>query len=42
MVNAYQEINEVRKEHGVDLRTASLINAIEKVGALYKSMGIFP
>lgn len=42
MVNAYQEINEVRKKHDVDLRTASLINAIEKVGELYKSMGIFP
>lgn len=42
MLNAYQEINEVRKRHDVDLRTASLVNAIEKVGALYQSMGIFP
>ncbi|MEX0593597.1 MAG: Glu/Leu/Phe/Val dehydrogenase [Balneolaceae bacterium] len=42
MSSAYQEINEIRKEHHVDLRTASLINAIEKIGILYQSMGIFP
>lgn len=42
MSSAYQEINEIRKRHDVDLRTASLINAIEKIGTLYQSMGIFP
>lgn len=42
MVNAYNEINELRKQHGVDLRTAALINAINKVGSMYQGMGIFP
>lgn len=42
MTQAYQEINELRKRHDVDLRTASLVNAIEKIGTLYQSMGIFP
>ncbi|MGM0505806.1 MAG: Glu/Leu/Phe/Val family dehydrogenase [Bacteroidota bacterium] len=42
MSSAYQEINEIRKRHDVDLRTASLVNAIEKIGTLYQSMGIFP
>ncbi|MDZ7754818.1 Glu/Leu/Phe/Val dehydrogenase [Rhodohalobacter sp.] len=42
MVNAYNEINELRKRHDVDLRTAALISAINKVGFMYKGMGIFP
>ncbi len=42
MVNAYNEINELRKLHGVDLRTAALISAINKVGTMYQGMGIFP
>ena len=42
MIQAYQEIQELRNRHGVDLRTASLISAIEKLGILYRSMGIFP
>ncbi|MFO7799304.1 Glu/Leu/Phe/Val family dehydrogenase [Rhodohalobacter sp.] len=42
MVNAYNEINELRKYHGVDLRTAAFISAINKVGFMYKGMGIFP
>lgn len=42
MILAYNEINELRKEHGVDLRTAALINAINKLGTIYESMGIFP
>lgn len=42
MIEAYNEINELRKKHGVDLRTAALINAIEKLGTIYESMGIFP
>jgi len=42
MVNAYNEINELRKRHDVDLRTAAFISAINKVGFLYKGMGIFP
>lgn len=42
MVLAFNEISELRNKHGVDLRTASLINAIDKLGVLYESMGIFP
>ncbi len=42
MVNAYNEINEIRKFHDVDLRTAAFISAINKVGTMYKGMGIFP
>ena len=42
MVNAYNEINELRKHHGVDLRTAAFISAINKVGWMYEGMGIFP
>lgn len=39
---AYNEINELRKVHNVDLRTAAFINAINKVGTIYEQMGIFP
>lgn len=42
MVNAYNEINNLRKVHSVDLRTAAFISAITKVGSMYKGMGIFP
>lgn len=42
MVLAYQEINELRKLHAVDLRTAAFISAINKVGTMYEQMGIFP
>ncbi len=42
MVNAYNEINEIRKQHDVDLRTAAFISAINKVGFMYRGMGIFP
>lgn len=42
MVNAYNEINELRKYHDVDLRTAAFISAINKVGSMYRGMGIFP
>ncbi len=42
MVNSYNEINELRKHHNVDLRTAALISAITKVGRTYEQMGIFP
>jgi glutamate dehydrogenase (NAD(P)+) len=42
MVNAYNEINELRKKHDVDLRTSALISAINKVGSMYEGMGIFP
>ncbi len=42
MITAYNEINELRKKHHVDLRTAAFINSIDKVGTIYESMGIFP
>jgi glutamate dehydrogenase (NAD(P)+) len=42
MINAYNQINELRKKHDVDLRTAAFINAINKVGLIYGRMGIFP
>jgi glutamate dehydrogenase (NAD(P)+) len=42
MISAYNEINELRKKHDVDLRTAAYISSIEKVGTIYESMGIFP
>lgn len=42
MVNAYEQLNELRKEHNIDLRTAAFLNAIEKVGVIYEQMGIFP
>lgn len=42
MITSYNEINELRKHHGVDLRTAAFISAINKVGRIYGEMGIFP
>lgn len=42
MVNAYNELNELRKEHDIDLRTAAFLSAINKVGVIYNQMGIFP
>jgi glutamate dehydrogenase (NAD(P)+) len=42
MITAYNQINEIRKIHNVDLRTGAFISAIEKVGLIYGQMGIFP
>jgi glutamate dehydrogenase (NAD(P)+) len=42
MINAYNQINELRKKHDVDLRTAAFISAINKIGLIYGRMGIFP
>ncbi|PAU93814.1 glutamate dehydrogenase [Aliifodinibius salipaludis] len=42
MINAYNELNVLRKEHDIDLRTAAYLNAVEKVGVMYDQMGIFP
>lgn len=42
MVNGYNEINEIRKRHDLDLRTAAFVSAITKVGRIYEQMGIFP
>ncbi len=43
MINAYQELTEIRNEHKLDdLRTSSFISAINKIGIMYEQMGIFP
>ena len=43
MIKAFQEIREIRQRHeGTDLRTASMISAIDKIAAVYKHRGIFP
>jgi glutamate dehydrogenase (NAD(P)+) len=42
MITAYLEINENRRKYNVDLRTASYISSINKVGTIYEQMGIFP
>ncbi|SHG48663.1 glutamate dehydrogenase (NAD(P)+) [Fodinibius roseus] len=42
MINSYQQLNELRKKHDIDLRTSAYLNAINKVGVIYEQMGIFP
>ena len=44
MIMAYQQIRDIRHRHddGIDLRTAALINAIDKIAASYEHLGIFP
>jgi glutamate dehydrogenase (NAD(P)+) len=44
MIGAYHPIRKVWKEHGgkVDMRTAALIVAIDKVALSYEQLGIFP
>ena len=42
MIMAYREIREIRREHGIDLRTAAFVSAINKVAVSYSEMGIFP
>jgi glutamate dehydrogenase (NAD(P)+) len=42
MILAYREIRDISKKHGVDLRTAAFIDAINKVAVSYREMGIFP
>lgn len=42
MITAYKELNELRKKHDIDLRTAAFLSAINKVGIIYEQMGIFP
>jgi glutamate dehydrogenase (NAD(P)+) len=44
MILAYHEIREIQRQKGkeVDLRTASLISAIEKITRSYEDLGIFP
>ncbi len=42
MAIGYNQINELRKKHDIDLREAAFLNAIEKIGVIYEHMGIFP
>ena len=44
MAVAYREVWETRKrlDANVDLRTAAMVNAIEKVAVTYQELGIFP
>jgi len=43
MIKAYNEIREIRQRHGgIDLRTASMICAIDKIASVYKHRGLFP
>ena len=44
MIKAYHEIREIKKERGenIDLRTASMVCAIDKIAIAYLDRGIFP
>ena len=42
MVNAHHASCEVSRRHGVDLRTAAYIMAIDKIALIYAERGIFP
>ncbi len=42
MAHAYKEIRAIRKEEGIDMRTAAFMSAINKIAKSYKQMGIFP
>jgi len=44
MIKAYNKIREIKKARGesIDLRTASMINAIDKITLAYLDRGIFP
>ncbi len=44
MIGAYHGVRETRKGLGanVDLRTAAMVTAIDKVAVIYREMGIFP
>jgi glutamate dehydrogenase (NAD(P)+) len=44
MITAYHEIREVKNQNKKieDLRTAAFVSSINKVGASYSSLGLFP
>jgi glutamate dehydrogenase (NAD(P)+) len=43
MIKAYNEIREIKQRHeGIDLRTASMVCAIDKIARVYKHRGLFP
>ncbi|MFO8232774.1 MAG: Glu/Leu/Phe/Val dehydrogenase [Longimonas sp.] len=42
MAFAYEEIRTEREKHGIDMRTAAFVSAINKIAKSYADMGIFP
>jgi glutamate dehydrogenase (NAD(P)+) len=44
MVKAYHELREIKQRHegAIDLRTAAMISAIDKIARVYQHRGIFP
>ena len=43
MIKAYNEISEIKQRHeGIDLRTASMVSAIDKIASVYMHRGLFP
>jgi glutamate dehydrogenase (NAD(P)+) len=42
MAVAYREIRDIRKAKKIDLRTAAMVSAIDKVAKSYSDLGIFP
>lgn len=42
MIQAYNEIRDLRLKHSTDLRTAAFISSINKVAISYEQLGIFP
>jgi glutamate dehydrogenase (NAD(P)+) len=42
MCSAYQEIRTIAKRQALDLRTAALVSAIDKIARSYNELGIFP
>jgi glutamate dehydrogenase (NAD(P)+) len=43
MIKAYNEIREIKqRRQGIDLRTASMMSAIDKIARVYKHRGLFP
>ncbi len=42
MIGAYHEVREVAKQKKIDLRTAALVSAIDKIAQSYADLGIWP
>jgi len=42
MITSYNQINDIKNEFDIDLRTAAFISAIRKIAVIYNKMGIFP
>jgi glutamate dehydrogenase (NAD(P)+) len=42
MIGAYQEVRGIAKRQALDLRTAAMVDAIDKIVRSYNELGIFP